>query len=446
MIRFLKENSLFKNFLTMFTGTVLAQVVTVMMSPVLSRLYSPEDFGLLALYVALCGVCVIFATGNYEMCILLPKYNKAAYHIVIVAVFCSISFCSLLLLGALFYHEEILLFLNNDNFSVWLYILPFGVFITSLVNIFTYWSNRNKLYFIMSKVTIIRSIATVTINVICGVLALFSGGLIIGTFVGGFSGFLKLFKTFRSMTKQFTFSPKISILYAKKYKKFPLFNMWAMQMNNISGILPIFILGWYFSSEIVGLYSMAYRCTSLPMGVIGSSIGSVYLQRCSELRENRKTIAELTYKIFSKLVIIASVPFSILFAFGDLVFVFVLGDSWKIAGEYASLLSPWLALVFVCSPLSSLMIVLEKQKQNFCFQLCMMIFRGIALICAGLVGYDSCMAIALYSIVGFSMWICLIGYIHHILYISLSRAAWMLFVYLFCPSIFLYYIRIWLGI
>lgn len=430
---YLGANQMLKNILTMMSGTIVAQFVAILITPLLSRLYTPDDFGVLALYTSLCGIGVIFSTGNYELCILLPKKDYSAFHVVCMAGIISLAFCTISCLGILLFHDEIIRLLNNNQFVFLIYLVPVGVLINALANLLNYWCNRHKFYELSSMTTITRSAVTSGLNLIMGEWQIFTGGLVLGSFLGSFSGLIRLLHYFLNTTKTFQCSVKFMWFLAKKYRKFPFFNMWATQLNNVSASLPILLLGGYFSPFVVGFYSMANRCVSLPMSVIGGSVANVYLQQCAEFSHDKKKIADMTNAVFQKLIKIAVIPFTVILGFGDYIFAFVFGDFWKVAGTYASILAPWLALVFVCSPLSSLMIVLQKQRQNFIFQFTICILRAMVLIISGIFFMDAMIAVILYSFIGFIMWFGLLLYILKCIGIRYRSTLYTLFIYMIIP-------------
>lgn len=435
-----------KNILTLLTGTLFAQVVMILASPILSRFYNPDDFGVAALYASLMGVGTIVATGSLEQGILLPRQERTAYHVAMVSVICSFFFGIILLTIVCLLHDEICLWLNNPDFGIWLYLVPLGIVVTALANVMQYWSNRHKEYKRLASVRMAQSLVTVGLNLVLGVRKFVTGGLIIGTFAGSLAGVLLLWRHVRQDTRGFVLNRSKLLGVVSRYRDFPRYNMVSQLFNNLSASLPVFLLGMFFSPQVVGLYAMANRCVSLPMSVIGGSTAQVYVQQSAECRWDPDRLRELTENVFSKLLLLSMAPFSLLFGFGDYLFAFVFGEEWRLAGVYAQILCPWLVFVFVGSPISSLMLVLDRQRESLIFNVSIFTMRLASLAVGGYCLKDSLVTLVLYSGAGFLMWSGLLAYIQQLAGIPRKKSARSILCYVVLPFAFVWGIRKVIGL
>ena len=146
-------------------------------------------------------------------------------------------------------------------------------------------------------------------------------------------------------------------------------------LNIISLQVPVFLLGAFFNTAIVGFYSLSYRFISLPMSIIGSSIRQVFFQKCSEFKNDKKALKKITLETYKKLFKIGILPFSIITVFGDYIFAFVFGKDWIAAGEYSQILAISILFLFIKSPISSLFINLKKQKDALIFNIIIIFSR-----------------------------------------------------------------------
>lgn len=309
--------------------------------------------------------------------------------------------------------------LNNDEISTWLYFIPIAVFFTGLWNILNYFNNRKKQYKDLAKATIIKSIVTAVVQLCVGFIKQGATGLVSGQLLSQFFANTKLL---RNIMKDKILISKISkvkiIALAKRYKKFPKYSMWSIFFNTSSTQLPIVLLTSFFTSSVTGYFSLAQRILTLPMNLIGSSIGQVFLEKASKMKNDKKAVFKLTIKTIKKLSLIGIIPLGIIGLYGDSIFGFVFGDKWTIAGEYAQILSIWLFVVFILSPVSTILIVYEKQKESLIFDFSIFISR-LLVICIGYYFFnDSVIVIWLYSLVGLFFWIGLLLYILKILNIN----------------------------
>jgi O-antigen/teichoic acid export membrane protein len=134
------------NVLRLMTGTTLSQLITFMLMPILSRLYSPEDFGIYAFYTSMITLLVVFSTGRYELAIPLPKEKSDAWQILLLSFLILTGFSALVFFLVMFFNQPIVDFLGRPNLKNWLYLLPVFVFLTGAYNIFTLWFHRLSLW------------------------------------------------------------------------------------------------------------------------------------------------------------------------------------------------------------------------------------------------------------------------------------------------------------
>lgn len=363
MLNKLKPKSEFaRNVLTLMTGTTIAQAIPIAISPILTRLYTPEDFGVFALFMAISSILGTIATGRYELAIMLPKKDSDAINIFILG-FLIVSFLSLFLLILVsFFNSFFASLLGNEKIGFYLYFVPISVFFIGLWNILYYFNNRKKNYKDLSKAMVVR--ASVGCGAQLGIGLIKSGaiGLVLGQVFAQMFAIMKLIYKLKIYFKNYKKSRKDIIKVAKRYSNFPRYSM-ASGFLNVSSynIINIFISSFYNISTL-GFYSLAQRVLGLPISLIGSSIGQVFLKEA--IMEKQQTgKATKTFNATLKKLIIISLPifFILFFSVRDL-FIIVFGKKWEIAGYYAQILMPLYLFRFISSTLSSILIVYEKQN------------------------------------------------------------------------------------
>ncbi len=422
----LSPNSDFgKNVLTLLTGTTIAQAIPIAISPILTRLYTPSDFGLYALYVSLVSMSSVVSTGRYELAIMLPRRDKNAANILALSFLLSLVFSFILFLIVLLFNTEITKLLGNEDIGNWLYLLPMSVLFMGLFNTLNYWFNRKLKYKDLSKGRVLQSFTIASVNLSFGLLKLASG-LIIANVIGcGIVVLVFIRKIKSEIIADFNFD-KLKYL-AKRYSKFPKFEMLSGFSNMASAEIPVLLLSSFFGVNIVGFYSLARRILSLPTGLIGGAIGQVFLQKSVTYKNDKDKLRELTFSTFKKLLFIGIPCLSVITVFGDYLFSFVFGAQWEMAGVYAQVLSLWLVFVFLGSPLSTLLVTLEKQKESLIFNLSIFIFRSLAL-CIGALFFNSpFIAIVLFTVIGSLFWISFLFYIFYLVGIGYLKAFLLLF-------------------
>ncbi|MFO7843100.1 MAG: oligosaccharide flippase family protein [Bacteroidales bacterium] len=146
MLKKIRTSEFYKNVLTLVSGTAIAQAIPILISPILTRLYSPSDFGLIALYLAIVNIFVIVATGRYNLAIMLPEDEKEASDLKFLSIYINLFVSIILLFVVLILNDPVTRILDNEDISVWLYFIPLSVFIRALFKIYEYYENRRKNY------------------------------------------------------------------------------------------------------------------------------------------------------------------------------------------------------------------------------------------------------------------------------------------------------------
>ena len=371
MIQKLKPKSEFtRNVLTLMTGTTIAQAIPIAISPILTRLYSPEDFGVLALFVAISSIFGSMANGRYELAIMLPKKDEDAINIAALG-FIIVSLLSLFLLFlVVVFHDIIVRKLCNDAISLWLYFIPVSIFFIGFFNILNYFNNRKKEYKDLAKATIIKSIVTAIVQLSFGFLHSGVIGLISGQLISSFFANMKLLK---NIIKDKLLVSKVSrlkiIVLAKKYKDFPKFTMWAGLFNTSSIHLTNILISAMFNIKTLGFYSLSQKMVGIPSSLIGSSIGQVFFQEATQEKLYSGSSINTFKSTLKKLVIISVALFGILYITVEDLFAFIFGEEWKMAGIYAKILMPFFMIQFIVSPLAKINQIYMKNKNVMYWQL-----------------------------------------------------------------------------
>lgn len=368
MLKHLKLKSEFsRHVLTLMTGTTIAQAIPIAISPILTRLYSPEDFGVFALYMSVASLITVIVTGRYELAIMLPKKESDAMNIVALS-FIITTFISLFtLVLVIVFNDAIASLLKSPDIANWLYFIPVTVFLTGIYQSLNYWNNRKKQYVVLAKNKVYQSTTTGVANITMGISGHTYGGLIFGSILGQSvstvilgSKFMKAERGFLSKVNQ----GKIVAL-AKKYKKFPLINSLHAFVNIFKENAVKIFIALKYSQATLGYYFFMLRLMKLPAGLLGSSIAQVFYREGSEQYRKTGNIQKQVLTLIKKLFIIAIVPVSFLFFFAEDLFGFIFGAQWIIAGTYAKAISPYILFHFVASPLGMIPLIVNKQEKAF---------------------------------------------------------------------------------
>jgi len=348
-----KKTEFSRNVITLMTGTAIAQAIPVAVSPILTRLYSPQDFGVFAVYFSVSSILSVIATGRYEQVVMLPQDDEDAADVVVLSLIVATLFSLILLAIVAVWNTPITALLGNPEISRWLYLIPFSVLSMGAYNTFNYWLNRKKRFNSMSTNRIMQGSITASGQLALGYGGAGSAGLI-GAFVAGWLPAI-FFAAKTYDYKAYPFRLSSIIAHAKLYRDYPGVSAPGALLDCASVQAPVFFLTRGYEAATVGFFSLAMRAVSAPSSIISASIGQVYFQKISVLVYNNpgEILSEI-FRTVKKLAAIAVVIFLPFIFLGSEIFGFVFGEKWRIAGEYVKIISPALLIRFIVSPLSTI--------------------------------------------------------------------------------------------
>ena len=414
-----KKNDFAANIFKLMTGTALGQLISILIAPILARIYTPDDFGILAIYISIVTILSVAISLRFELAILLPSDDDEAVDLVILGIFLAALLSLFLLPFFFFFNKDIANLIDRPEVSYYLYLVPLSTFFYGSFQVLSYWMSRIKNFgrLATAKVSKEATIAATQLS-IGTLLSTGAFGLIAGQIMGNAVGsailFVKSYHTIRQrITSKICLNLKSVFI---KYKKFPQFTSWAALLNAISQNIPAILLAFLFSPATAGYYAIAVRVLMLPTALIGNSVRQVYYQKTSELYNTGKSIRGLFFNTTRYLILIAIVPFSIIILWGEPLFLIVFGPEWGKSGQFASILSFWIAFVFINPPSLVNIYLLKLNKMQLILEMLLLTGRIAAIVVGYIVFDDVIISILLFTIVGVISNIFMIGFT----YIKLS--------------------------
>lgn len=362
-------------FLTLVAGTGFAQATPIVFAPILTRLYTPQDFGVTALYLSLASILGVLASLRYEAAILQPKDDLIAYKLVKLCILVAIIIALFLMLALLLWFDFISRLLGLNELGKIMYLLPLGMVLTAIFQSYNYWGIRNSNYASIAIANTVRSTATPCIQLIASSLTkVLAFGLISGNLLGQAVASLFIYFKNRDLTankvdKKFTL--KSYSLLAKDYKQMPIFGLPGALLDTTALQLPILFLTKFFESSIVGHFSLVFRVLSIPTRLFSEILSKLLLKKVSNISNSIidcGSTVSLILKTTVYLIFFISPIVVVLQIWGEEMFAFVFGSDWKVAGSYASILVYAVAIRFIVSPLSSVLSLKRHMFKGFCWQ------------------------------------------------------------------------------
>jgi len=380
------------------TGTTIAQAIPIAISPILTRIYTPEDFGVFAIFLAITAIFGSIANGRYELAIMLPRKDEDAINIFALGFIITSSLSLILLTLIILFNDYFTKLLNNDEIGLWLYFIPIAVFFTGLFNLLNYFNNRKKYYKDIANATIIKSIILAIMQLSIGFFKEGVTGLISGQIVSHIFANMRLFNNIMKDKILISKISKIKIIaLAKKYKNFPIYNTQQALINVVFSQIPIFILAKFFNSSVIGFYALSIRIIQSPISILGNSLATVLYQKVVSLKNSKKVYMPEIYKFLKYQIFISIFLFIIIFILSEHINI-IFGEAWNIIGVYIKILTPWLIMVFIVSPLAFSINLTNNQKKGLKIEWMYGLIKLLSLL-IGVVYFQSIeMTLGLFSI------------------------------------------------
>ena len=359
------------NVFVLMTGTFLSQLIPFLISPILTRIFSPEEFGIFGLYFSISMILSVIITSRYEMAVMLPKSDIDSFNLVGLSLLITTFISIILFFMVLIFKHPVSVLVKSPSLENWFFVLPVTMFSIGLFQTLNYWNNRKEKYKILASSRVFRSAGTGVVSIALGYSFLKQGGLIIGDAIGQLlSGFFLLVNTWENDKYLFKEISKIKMIeQAKRYSQFPKYNVPSGLLEKMSGQAPVLMLSAFFGETITGFFSFSQRIISAPSAIIARAIGDVFRQKANVEFLEKGNCSGIFIKTFQLLFGIGIVPFTAFYFFAPEIFGVVFGKEWIIAGEYSKIMTIMFFLQFVVSPLSSMFLVAEKQHIDMWIQI-----------------------------------------------------------------------------
>lgn len=382
------KNQFLANIFTLISGTVIAQALPILLSPLISRIYTPENFATMALILPIISIGALISTLRLDVAIVIPKEDSEALYLVISAflVNITVTILSLLIIAilVLFGFSEVL-FPQLNPYLLW--AVPVGIFSIGIYQILNFWSTRCKTYRNNAISKIIQSTSTLIFSIVIGYLIIGPEGLVIGFVTGYVFGSLVLIYRLRGIINRDiirSFNRGLFNRIIKKYRNFVVVNTPHAILDIVVDQGIIYLMKIYFTEKVLGGFAFAYRYTRAPLSIITSSIYQVFYEQASKLAAESKDVRPLMFKVQKNLFLIGIVPFILIFLFTPQLFAFIFSENYRQAGEIARYLLPWIFMNYLVSPVSAITLIFNKQKQALMITIVDLTARIIAIIVGGL--------------------------------------------------------------
>lgn len=355
-----------RNVIIISGGTAFGQAVNLLFSPIITRLYTPEEYGVLTVYSSILGILSIAAVLRYELGIPIADDDEKTVNVIALCIIVVTLFNLFIALLLFVWGEQLLKLFDMRSLLQYQYMIPVGIFLAGIYSIFFQWALRKKQFKGITKTKISQGIAQNVVTVGAGMAHVGAIGLIAGRVVGQSAGITTLVRSFLKESSHLIkkVNMKEILWCAKRFKDFPLYGA-PGQILNIAGIqLPVLLITALYGPEAVGFYGLANGVVNLPMELIGRSVSDVFYAEAASIgKTDPRRLRTLSGKLIINLIVIGLAPLLVLLLLGPFLFSAVFGNTWYEAGVYAQIIAVIVFARFIFTPISRLFSVFERQRE-----------------------------------------------------------------------------------
>src|SRR5215471_15768967 len=359
-----EKRSFLGDVLKLAWGTGSAQVLCILAALFTARLFAPSAFGVAALFVSISNLAIIISTLRYELAIMLPKHDEESVNAVAVSALFVLLISAAI--GGLVWASGDLLpgLLKAPDLIRYLWLLPVNVFFGGLFSVLNHWNSRQKCFTRLMAVQIVNAACTAGAQVGWGLAGRNSGGYLIAAAILGLATSTSLLALFSWRDNRRLFIDNVRwkrvVAALKRYRRFPKYSTAKAVFDVVAWQMPVWFLSSGFSTAVVGRYALGTKLLHMPMNLISNNVAIVFFQRAARAK-HEGWLAQAVESSFRCLAVLSLFPCLLVALTGKDLFVVSFGHTWAEAGVYAQILSIWICVWFLSSPLGMLLDVLEKQ-------------------------------------------------------------------------------------
>ena len=389
------------NVLKLAGGTVGSQIIYLIGAPILTRIYAPGDFGLLAVFASILALMNVCSSLRYELAISVPEEDDVAQQLVWLCVGLVAITTGLTALGVAFCGDQVASLLNIQGLKALLWFLPLGVLLSGVYQSLNYWAMRKSEFGLLSRAKLQKSIYGILVNFLAAPFG--ASGLVLGEIVRQSGGSLLILHQSKERLLWPSIKPKAFLKLLQRYGHFGTYSTFAGFVNIVGNQAPIIILASYFDSGSIGQFDLAQKFLFIPSGLISSSIVPVFFQQ-SIVHHRSNSLKSLVNRVSVRLFLFGILVSMLALICAPTIVPLVFGPEWEKAGVILVILLPLFLGQISVSSVSMAFIAAEKNQIDLYSQIVQASFKILPLFYFVHSGFDfesTLMAYSLGSFVGY---------------------------------------------
>lgn len=359
------QNSAFsRNVLLLTGGTAANQGITILVQPILTRLYTPPDFGVLQVYISILSVIALVLTLRYEYAICLPEDDETAANVLVLSLLVMMCVIGVTGIGIWLFADALTQWTNTPLLRSYLWMLPIGLLGAGAYNTISYWTVRKKTFQHIVRTKFSQALWQAILQVGMGAAHTGPLGLLVGDVAGRAAGGGTLarltWQQSQAALRQVSLEKICQV--AVRYRRFPLITGISALLKGIGGQFPPLLIGAFYGPQVLGWFALCQRLLVAPIALIGQAISQVYLGEAPQLARSRADgLRQLYIGTAKRLLLLGMGPTVVLILAGPWLFSVIFGSVWRESGVYVQILSAAFLVQFVVSPLIQTLNILERQ-------------------------------------------------------------------------------------
>lgn len=383
-LRKLTASSFIKNIGILVGGTAFSQLISILVLPILTRIYLPSDFSVLAVYTSIVALISVISCLRFEIAIPIPKKDEDALVLLIISL-ASVFIISIISVICIILFNNLINQLTQNKLQGFLWLIPLGIFLTGLYTALQYWATRKKAFSLVAKTRMTQSVCGNTAQLGLGYISVAPLGLLIGNLLKSGTGVFKLskyiIKNNSNLLKEINLN-RIKKIF-KDYSRFPKYSTWEAFTNSGAIQIPIILIAYFAIGSEAGFLMLAMSLLSAPMSLIGGAVAQVYLSEAAEKYHEGK-LKDFTHKTIWSLLKLGFPPLLITAISAPFLVPLVFGLEWQRTGVLITWMAPWFLMQFITSPVSMTLHITNNQQTAMLLQMFGFLLRTGCVITSGL--------------------------------------------------------------
>lgn len=350
-------------------GAAFSQAVMMLVLPLLTRLYTPEDFSLLAVYTSIVGLISVAACLRLEIAIPLPQRDEDAANLLALALCSSTVVAGLVAFCVWLLPDQIVALVSQPKLKPYLWFLPLGIWLTCFYAALQYWMTRKKNFMIIAKTRILRAIGGSGVQVVMGLASYAPIGLVVGQMINSGAGIFGMARQTIKEDHEVLRTISLSNMHRvfNEYDRFPKYSTFESLANTASVELPILMIASLAIGADAGYLILASRLLSAPIALIGGAVSQVYLSKAPD-EYRAGTLSDFTANTIGGLMKVGIGPLMFVGIVAPIFFPLVFGESWQRSGVMVAWMTPWFIMQFLGSPVSMALHVTNNHSRALMLQ------------------------------------------------------------------------------